>query len=218
MHRDLLPLSASVSNMHTIAIAVRQTSLALRHCSFHSHFHFILFVYSSLFTHLCMSKWLEWECKSKTEAERGKGCWNSRSRKGNETDELQIKELIHSRWEAAKEVNAFNYALNCMYKCLDGKYELSIQVCWFVQWRSSLDTPMSFRFMHCSPTCGDQIWLKLCTHIGIHKTRVSVCKVSAESDHRKWANYAWTQNSWACPNFWPPLLFFFFNFRKFKLF
>uniref|UniRef100_A0A1I7XHP9 GDP-D-glucose phosphorylase 1 n=1 Tax=Heterorhabditis bacteriophora TaxID=37862 RepID=A0A1I7XHP9_HETBA len=39
-----------------------------------------------------------------------------------------LKELIHLRWEGSKAKNAFNYGLNCMYKLLEGNYNLSIQL------------------------------------------------------------------------------------------
>ncbi|CAD6196450.1 unnamed protein product [Caenorhabditis auriculariae] len=39
-----------------------------------------------------------------------------------------LKDLLHQRWEAAKKFDAFNYSLNCMYRCLDGQYELSMQL------------------------------------------------------------------------------------------
>ncbi|KAK6758417.1 hypothetical protein RB195_015935 [Necator americanus] len=41
---------------------------------------------------------------------------------------INLKELLHSRWEEAKGKNAFNYGLNCMYKLLDGQYNLSMQL------------------------------------------------------------------------------------------
>ncbi|CAJ0940008.1 unnamed protein product, partial [Mesorhabditis belari] len=40
----------------------------------------------------------------------------------------KLKDLIHQRWEAGKERGAINYQLNCMYKFLDGNYELCIQL------------------------------------------------------------------------------------------
>ncbi|CCD64123.1 GDP-D-glucose phosphorylase 1 [Caenorhabditis elegans] len=47
----------------------------------------------------------------------------------HEKDEKKaLKELLHERWENAKQYNAFNYPLNCMYRCLDGKYDLSMQL------------------------------------------------------------------------------------------
>ncbi|CAJ0588823.1 unnamed protein product [Cylicocyclus nassatus] len=39
-----------------------------------------------------------------------------------------LKDLLHTRWEEAKSKNAFNYGLNCMYKLLDGHYNLSMQL------------------------------------------------------------------------------------------
>lgn len=36
--------------------------------------------------------------------------------------------LLHERWENAKQYNAFNYSLNCMYRCMEGKYDLSMQL------------------------------------------------------------------------------------------
>ncbi|KAF1751290.1 hypothetical protein GCK72_017844 [Caenorhabditis remanei] len=46
----------------------------------------------------------------------------------DDEEKKQLKHLLHERWENAKQYNAFNYSLNCMYKCLDGKYDLSMQL------------------------------------------------------------------------------------------
>ncbi|CAI5451716.1 unnamed protein product [Caenorhabditis angaria] len=46
----------------------------------------------------------------------------------NEGKRKHLKELLHDRWEGARQFNAFNYSLNCMYKCLDGQYDLSMQL------------------------------------------------------------------------------------------
>ncbi|EYC06588.1 hypothetical protein Y032_0075g973 [Ancylostoma ceylanicum] len=43
-------------------------------------------------------------------------------------ERANLKDLLHSRWELAKSKNAFNYGLNCMYKLLDGQYNLSMQL------------------------------------------------------------------------------------------
>ncbi|CAJ0582641.1 unnamed protein product, partial [Mesorhabditis spiculigera] len=40
----------------------------------------------------------------------------------------RLKDLLHQRWEAAKERGAMNYNLNCLYKFLDGNFECSIQL------------------------------------------------------------------------------------------
>ncbi|KAJ1366316.1 hypothetical protein KIN20_026947 [Parelaphostrongylus tenuis] len=40
----------------------------------------------------------------------------------------KLNDLLHSRWEAAKSKNAFKYGLNCMYKLLEGRYNLSMQL------------------------------------------------------------------------------------------
>ncbi|KAE9413694.1 hypothetical protein Angca_004543, partial [Angiostrongylus cantonensis] len=39
-----------------------------------------------------------------------------------------MNDLLHSRWEEAKGKNAFKYGLNCMYKLLEGRYNLSMQL------------------------------------------------------------------------------------------
>ncbi|CAL2045372.1 unnamed protein product [Caenorhabditis brenneri] len=52
---------------------------------------------------------------------------NGHSTEDKETKK-PLKELLHDRWENAKQYNAFNYSLNCMYRCLDGKYDLSMQL------------------------------------------------------------------------------------------
>ncbi|KAK6027504.1 hypothetical protein OSTOST_06464 [Ostertagia ostertagi] len=43
-------------------------------------------------------------------------------------ERANLKELLHSRWQEAKNRNAFNYGLNCMYKLLEGQYNLSMQL------------------------------------------------------------------------------------------
>lgn len=40
----------------------------------------------------------------------------------------KLKELLMSRWEAAKEKKVFNYDLNCMYRFLPGDFNFSIQL------------------------------------------------------------------------------------------
>ncbi|VDO59719.1 unnamed protein product [Haemonchus placei] len=50
----------------------------------------------------------------------------SSSSKG-QPERADLKELLHSRWQEAKSRNAFNYGLNCMYKLLEGQYNLSMQ-------------------------------------------------------------------------------------------
>ncbi|KAF8386838.1 mcp-1 [Pristionchus pacificus] len=42
--------------------------------------------------------------------------------------EKSLCQLIAHRWESAREKNALNYNLNCMYKYLDGPYNLTIQL------------------------------------------------------------------------------------------
>ncbi|VDL84804.1 unnamed protein product [Nippostrongylus brasiliensis] len=44
------------------------------------------------------------------------------------SERASLKGLLHSRWEEAKSRNAFNYGLNCMYKLLEGQYNLSMQL------------------------------------------------------------------------------------------
>ncbi|GMR59372.1 hypothetical protein PMAYCL1PPCAC_29567, partial [Pristionchus mayeri] len=39
-----------------------------------------------------------------------------------------LRQLISDRWEEARTKNALNYNLNCMYKYLDGPYNLTIQL------------------------------------------------------------------------------------------
>uniref|UniRef100_A0A7I4YX02 GDP-D-glucose phosphorylase 1 n=1 Tax=Haemonchus contortus TaxID=6289 RepID=A0A7I4YX02_HAECO len=51
----------------------------------------------------------------------------SSSSKG-QPERADLKELLHSRWQEAKSRNAFNYGLNCMYKLLEGQYNLSMQL------------------------------------------------------------------------------------------
>ncbi|CAB3399042.1 unnamed protein product [Caenorhabditis bovis] len=46
----------------------------------------------------------------------------------NGDEKAKLKKLLHDRWEAAKQYNAFNYSLNCMYRCMEGQYELSLQL------------------------------------------------------------------------------------------
>uniref|UniRef100_A0A1I7Y4P4 GDP-D-glucose phosphorylase 1 n=1 Tax=Steinernema glaseri TaxID=37863 RepID=A0A1I7Y4P4_9BILA len=53
--------------------------------------------------------------------ENGKSSSPSHSR-------LPLKEFLASRWEDSKKEKVFNYDLNCMYKLLDGDYNLSIQL------------------------------------------------------------------------------------------
>lgn len=43
-------------------------------------------------------------------------------------ERANLKDLLHSRWQEAKAQNAFNYGLNCMYKLLEGQYNLSMQL------------------------------------------------------------------------------------------
>ena len=42
--------------------------------------------------------------------------------------EFQFKALIQKQWEEARERKVFNYDLKCMYKLLEGEYNLSVQV------------------------------------------------------------------------------------------
>lgn len=37
-------------------------------------------------------------------------------------------DILLTKWEASKKFNVFNYSINCMYKLLDGQYNLSIQL------------------------------------------------------------------------------------------
>ncbi|KJH53610.1 hypothetical protein DICVIV_00038 [Dictyocaulus viviparus] len=45
-----------------------------------------------------------------------------------EIKKINLKDLLHSRWEEAKSTGAINYGLNIMYKLLDGQYNLSMQL------------------------------------------------------------------------------------------
>uniref|UniRef100_A0A9J2QAU5 GDP-D-glucose phosphorylase 1 n=1 Tax=Ascaris lumbricoides TaxID=6252 RepID=A0A9J2QAU5_ASCLU len=46
---------------------------------------------------------------------------------GNDSRQ-KLKELLMSRWEAAKQDKVFNYDLNCMYKLLPGDFNFSVQL------------------------------------------------------------------------------------------
>uniref|UniRef100_A0A0N5BNL2 GDP-D-glucose phosphorylase 1 n=1 Tax=Strongyloides papillosus TaxID=174720 RepID=A0A0N5BNL2_STREA len=43
-------------------------------------------------------------------------------------EKRDLFEILLSKWEDSKKFNVFNYSINCMYKLLDGQYNLSIQL------------------------------------------------------------------------------------------
>uniref|UniRef100_A0A915AR03 GDP-D-glucose phosphorylase 1 n=1 Tax=Parascaris univalens TaxID=6257 RepID=A0A915AR03_PARUN len=52
----------------------------------------------------------------------------SRSNSDGNDSRQKLKELLMSRWEAAKKDKVFNYDLNCMYKLLPGDFNFSVQL------------------------------------------------------------------------------------------